>query len=336
MMPLRATSPQGEDDTRILTGWRFRAVVWSVLVAAAGYLGFALWSGWSGVADAVGNVGIIGIGIALMLSLVNYSLRFVRWQAYLRAMDHPVPWWPSLKIYLAGFALTTTPGKGGELLRSALLKRWDMPYPKSVAAFLSDRLSDLLALVLLALFGLAAYPAARPLIAIGAAAVTLFLLVIASRSALEGLERSIQGTTRIGLLVRHLLQVLLQARRCHSICLLVGATGLSVLAWAAEAWAFHLVLQRIGFETSLPFAAFVYAISMLAGALSFLPAGLGGAEAVMVGLLAWKGQDIADAAAATMVIRLATLWFAVGLGASCLYLLRGSGGNPAQSARMSL
>ena len=70
----------------------------------------------------------------------------------------------------------------------------------------------------------------------------------------------------------------------------------------------------MGAEISFAFAIFVYAIAMLAGALSFMPGGLGGAEAVMVSLLILKGMPSADAIAATILIRLATLWFAVGIG----------------------
>lgn len=315
---VEAHETPGPDSAYFLSGWRYRAVIWSVLLAATGYLGFALWSGWGGVVNAVGKVGFGGIGIALALSLVNYGLRFIRWQAYLRAMDHPVPWRPSLRIYLAGFALTTTPGKAGEALRGVLLKGWGMPYPKSLAAFLSERLSDLLAIVLLTLFGLMLYPAARPLIAIGAAAAMLVLVVLSSQRALERLQECIRGATRIPSLIFHLVQILLQARRCHSPRLLASATALSVVAWAAEAWAFHLILQWIGHEVPLHFSVFVYAISMLAGALSFMPGGLGGAEAVMVGLLVWAGIGDAEALVATVLIRLSTLWFAVGIGAFVL------------------
>jgi uncharacterized protein (TIRG00374 family) len=53
-----------------------------------------------------------------------------------------------------------------------------------------------------------------------------------------------------------------------------------------------------------------------------MPGGLGGTEAVMVGLLVWKGMPGADAVAATVLIRLATLWFAVGLGALMLMRCR--------------
>lgn len=313
-----AAPTRAEGDAALLSGWRYRAVVWSVLLAALGYLGFALWSGWREVATAIGKVGLLGVAVALSLSLVNYGLRFLRWQAYLRAMDHPIRWRPSLTIYLAGFALTTTPGKAGEALRGVLLRPWGVPYSKSLAAFLSERLSDLLAVVALTLFGLTAYPAARPIIGIGAAAVLAAFLALSSQRLIERLHEAIRGSSRIASLARHLCQILLQARRCHSPMLLVGATGLSLVAWAAEAWAFHLILRAMGLEMPLAFAVFVYAISMLAGALSFMPGGLGGAEAAMFALLVWKGAGSAEAVAATALIRLATLWFAVGLGAMAL------------------
>jgi uncharacterized protein (TIRG00374 family) len=54
--------------------------------------------------------------------------------------------------------------------------------------------------------------------------------------------------------------------------------------------------------------------AMLVGAISFLPGGLGGVEATMVGLLILIGSTQPLALAATVIIRLTTLWFAVALG----------------------
>jgi uncharacterized protein (TIRG00374 family) len=102
----------------------------------------------------------------------------------------------------------------------------------------------------------------------------------------------------------------------------MGVTSLSVVAWSAEALAFHWILNWMGADIELTFAVFVYALAMLAGAISFMPGGLGGAEAVMVGLLVWKGMSSADAIAATVLIRLATLWFAVAIGAVMLLQLK--------------
>jgi uncharacterized protein (TIRG00374 family) len=316
-------------DHSHLSGWRYRAVVLSVVGSALGYLGFSLWGGWHAVGAAVGEVGLLGIVIALFMSSLNYGLRFLRWQTYLKVLGHPMPWRPSLNIYLAGFALTTTPGKAGEALRGVLLKRWGVPYPQSFAAFFSERLSDLFAVVLLTLFGLSLYPQAWPMIVVGVALVAVGLVVLSQRRLLEHLVRKVpsDGGKVLGLL-RHLLQVLVHAQQCHRLRLMLGLTALSVVAWSAEALAFDWILKWMGADIPLTFAVFVYALAMLAGAVSFMPGGLGGAEAVMVGLLVWKGMNSADAVAATVLIRLATLWFAVAIGAVMLIRLKGEAATP--------
>lgn len=299
----------------LMAGWRFRAVIWSVVVAALGYLGFAIGSGWGEVVAAVRHVGWWGVAVALGLSLANYGLRFVRWQLYLSAMGHRIAVWPSWKIYLAGFALTTTPGKAGEALRGLLLKPLGVPYTRSLAAFLSERLSDLLAVVALTLFGLSLYPSSRPLILVGAVAVGAGLLVLSQPQWLQAIRRWLPPAGRLTGLLHRLLNVLDEARACHRPGLLLSATALSLVAWTAEAWAFDLILRWMGWDLPLAFAVFVYAIGMLAGALSFMPGGLGGAEVAMVTLLTWRGIPMPQALAATLLIRLATLWFAVALGA---------------------
>ncbi len=56
-------------------------------------------------------------------------------------------------------------------------------------------------------------------------------------------------------------------------------------------------------------------VIFLAGSLSFLPGGLGVAETSMTGLLrALSRTTAAGAAAATVLIRIATLWYAVAVG----------------------
>lgn len=312
----------------LLDGWQRRAAIWSVALAAAAYLIVALWSGWHEVATAATKVGLVGGLVALGLSLANYALRFVRWQFYLRAMDHKIAHGPSLQIYVAGFALTTTPGKAGEALRGVLLLRWGVPFAKSLAAFLSERLSDLVAVVALTLVGLTTYPATQPMIALGTAAIGAVLLVISNKTVLSRLRAVAQGPSRWRSLLRQLSEVLLQARRCHSPQLLAVATSLSLVAWAAEAWAFYLILHWMGLAVPIEFAVFVYAVSMLAGALSFMPGGLGGAEVAMVALLVMSGVSGAEAIAATVLIRLATLWFAVALGAVALMTTDTKRGDP--------
>lgn len=298
-----------------LTASHIRWLIITLVCAVAGYLGFAVWSGWEQVRWALIQVGWGGTAIALLLSLINYGLRFIRWQGYLLSQEHHISWRPSLNIYLAGFALTTTPGKAGEALRGVLLKPLEVPYSHSFAAFFSERLSDLLAVVVLALFGLSLYPALQPLLTVGILAVVASLLVLGQKRLIRHIHTA--TATGKGLLQRSIHAVasmLLQARQCHGGSQLITASLLSLIAWFAEALAFYWVLGWMGTELSLQFAVFVYAAAMLAGAISFMPGGLGGAETVMVALLVWAGMPMPAAIAATVLIRMTTLWFAVVLG----------------------
>lgn len=310
----------------LLTGWRFRMLTLSILAAAGGYLAFSLWVGWHDVLLALKQVGILGLMVAITMSLINYGLRIVRWQLYFNALGHNLPWRSQGRIYLAGFALTTTPGKAGEAIRGVFLKHWSVPYSHSFAVFLSERLSDLTAIVLLALFGLSLYPKANTLILFGVLVVIGILVILSQEKLLRHLYLSTEvKIRRLFRWLRHILQMLLEARRCHSMGVLIPASVLSILAWGAEALAFYWLLDWLEADISLTFAVFVYAMSMLAGAVSFMPGGLGGTEAVMVVLLVWKGLPAAEATAATVLIRLTTLWFAVALGFIALATFRNHG-----------
>jgi uncharacterized membrane protein YbhN (UPF0104 family) len=293
-----------------------RGVVVSGLVAASGYFAFSIWAGWRDVLAALGAIGLFGMIAALSLSLVNYALRFIRWQGYLRALGHPMPPGPSAAIYLSGFAFTTTPGKAGELLRGIFLVNHGMPMMRAAAAFLSERLSDLVAVVLIALPGLAVLPRGLPVVVMGVLAIGALGLTMGFGDRLNHLASGL-GAGRGGFLrssARKIALLLYEARRCHAPGATLTATLLSILAWSAEATAFYLVLRWLGIDPGLWYAMSVYAMAMLAGALSFLPGGLGGTEAVMVAMLIFKGAPEPQAVAATIVIRLTTLWFAVALG----------------------
>ncbi|MBD2859387.1 flippase-like domain-containing protein [Spongiibacter sp. KMU-158] len=303
-----------------IDGWRFKAIIVSVIVATVAYLAFSLWGGWQDVVNALVRIGVQGTLLALALSLFNYGLRFFRWQLYLGHLGHRVPVLPSLRIYLAGFALTTTPGKAGEVFRGVLLKSRGVPLPTTFAAFISERLSDLVAITLLALVGLSLYPKAQPIVVAGGVFVVLVLIAISSQRLIDCLQAYSQDNgSRLLKALGYLAHLLHDTRRCHTPIMLLGNTMLSLLAWGAEALAFFLVLDWLGTDIDLVFAVFVYALSMLAGALSFMPGGLGGAEVVMVSLLVLKDMPTPEAVAATVFIRLATLWFAVIIGIIALY-----------------
>lgn len=95
------------------------------------------------------------------------------------------------------------------------------------------------------------------------------------------------------------------------------AWGISVgiIAWLAEGIGLGILVQALGGNVSWGSSVGFYAGGMLAGVASMLPGGLGGAEAFMVAGLTNTGITLQAATVATVACRLATIWFAVLLGA---------------------
>ena len=299
-----------------LHGWRFRVMLLIVLLSAVGYLAFSLWGGWQEVVAALSKVGLVGTVIALTLSLVNYLVRFIRWQKFLLKLGHTIYWPESLRIYIAGFGLTILPGKAGEAIRSVFLKKHNVAYTESLAAFFSDQLSNLISMMLLVSVGLWAYPQAQPVIIILGGLLLAILVFLQQTKWLKAFEEIAQRKfpSKIARLVNSSIEIVLHSKRCFSLPMLLYGIFLGLIAWGAEGVAFYYIMHLLGSDMSLQTALFIYAFSMLVGAISFLPGGLGGTEATMVALLILNHVAQPQAVAATVLIRLATLWFAVALG----------------------
>ena len=305
-----------------MSGWRFRVLLLIVFFSAAGYLMFSIWGGWQDVVAAFTRVGLVGIAIILALSLVNYGVRFVRWQKYLALLGHRVHTPESLRIYIAGFGLTILPGKAGEAIRSVFLKNHGITYPESLAAFFSEHFSNLISMMLLVAIGLWVYPPAQPVVVILAVMILVVLVVLQQTRWLKVLETMALNKlpARPGALAASTISIVLHSGRCFRLPMLLYGITLGLIAWGAEGVAFYYIMHVLGSDMSLQTSLFIYAFSMLVGALSFLPGGLGGAEATMVALLILNNVAQPQAVAATVLIRLATLWFAVVLGIIALMM----------------
>ena len=262
---------------------------------------------------------------ALGLALTNYALRYVRWNLYLRNRGLVVPGRTSALVFVSGFALSVTPGKIGELIKSYLLRAiLAIPIARSAPIVVAERVTDLIALLLLALVGVALYGIAGTTVAAGSALVLAGLVVLAWPSLSH---RLIDAATRPRRFARYrprLRELYTGLAALVRPWPLTWGTVIGVVAWLSECAGFALIVSGFG-GTHVPFALaiLIYASTTVAGALSFLPGGLVVTDAGMTWLLqSARGADQATAAAATILTRLATLWFAVVIGLVALAVLR--------------
>jgi uncharacterized protein (TIRG00374 family) len=298
-----------------------KGVILTTAAAAAAYLATVLWVGRHEVNAALSLVSVDTLIALLALSTMNYALRFLRWHSYLRTLGSSIRIRDNLRIYIAGFALTTTPGKAGEMARSLWLRPYGVPATRSLAAFLAERLQDFLAILLLSSLGASLYGGAKWLLLMSLGLVALAFVILyvpaITRWALE-LISSRRG--RIAMLIRRLAEILILTRACLTPGRFVLGLLIGLGAWSAEAFGFYLMMQALGNPLQLSAAISIYSFSMLAGAVSVMPGGLGGSEATMIVLLRIMSIPLPIAVSGTLLIRLATLWFAVLLGIMALLI----------------
>lgn len=315
--------PNGDDlQQRLL-----RPLLWSMLVAVVIYGGSVIASDFNAVSASIARLGMAGWAVVLGLSLANYALRFVRWEIYLSRLNSRISVLQSLAYYIGGFAFTTTPGKAGEAVRSLYLKRHGVPYVHSLAAFFTERLVDLVAMVLLSMVAALAFPAYRWPVLIVTMLILILLRLIHANSfhAFLELRLSRLSSERLRSIGSRLMDLVRSASSLLRSAPLYAGLVLALIAWGAEGVAFYVILEALDVHISLQLAVGIYSVSVLVGALSFIPGGLGTTEAVMVLLLKLVGADTPTAVAATLICRLATLWFAVMIGAVVLAVLEING-----------
>lgn len=315
-----------------------KPILLSVLAGIGLYLGAMFLGDFHATRDAILQVGWLGWGVILALSLLNYGLRYWRWEWYLQKLAQVrVPHRWHLAYYFCGFALSTTPGKAGETVRSLYLKRHGIAYNHTLSTFFVERFLDLLSIVLISCAAAVLFKGYGPVVAITVVVALGSLPLLHSPwlvRVLGGIGNRYPG--RIGTGVNHLKGLLASsARLLKNRELFVGLlTGL--VAWLAEAVGFWYLLHLLGQDVSVLMAVSIYGVAVLVGAISFLPGGLGSTEAVMSLLLISLGVDKSVALAATLTCRIATLWFAVfiGIGVACVLALRGVTPMPGEEVKV--
>ena len=294
----------------------FYVLAGMLVLLAVGLIALASATGWQATLAQVQKLAPWQVALLLALSLVNYSFRALRWHIFARRLGMNTGLVQDFRHFLGGFAMSVTPGRVGELVRMRWLRRetgW--AFARTAPLVLVDRASDLAAMARILGVGLG-----MSVNGIAGALPVTFLALIAAVVATRPRLLALSADIGYGLLhrwPRFFARIRSAARslsRFSNPSMLAIAAVIGALGWFAEAYAFYLLLDWMGANIDLATAAAIFIFATLAGGLTGAPGGVGGAEAAMVALLALQAVPLEIALAATAIIRLTTLWFAIAIG----------------------
>ncbi len=288
--------------------------VWLVIIfAVIVYLIMGIYADFGSLLSAIEKFNWIFIVIMLILITIAYFIRFLKWNFFLKSVDIHLNLKDNLFVFFSGLGMTITPAKVGEIWKGWLIKDINgESLSKTVPVVITDRVTDLIGLVILSLIGILYYKSG---IYILTALILIFVgFFVAIRS------KTISGKM-ISILENRAGKYSKDIKTMHATFLqlmnpknMTFMSFLSAFAWFFECLALFFVIVGFGQVLSVILSTFVFSFASLVGAVSMIPGGLGIAEATISGMLQYFGLTSVDSVGVAIIIRFGTLWYGAILG----------------------
>jgi len=216
---------------------------------------------------------------------------------------------------MASLTMSVTPGKIGDLIKSYMLKEINgTPVNRTIPIVFAERVTEFVALLILVILGVNIYNQGIIIITISLLSIIiLFILLFNSRIT----NRIISMLSKYKKLEKYIEPLSLTLSNSKSLLqpkpfsLMIF---LSLFIWLIEAFGFYLILIQFKIDFSIIWSFFTYLFSIFIGSVSMLPAGLGITDGSLTYLLSQNGFSKEIAVTATLLVRIATLWFALIVG----------------------
>jgi glycosyltransferase 2 family protein len=265
------------------------------------------------------------IPIILFFVIISWIPLYLRWRLLCKNLGIKISLRDDFLVYVAGFALSITPAKVGELLRTQILReKSGIQRTQTTPLIFIEKFYDLLGAVIASSIGILYFPQIGIIILSGLILSIIIFILFSSRITFDKsivILSKFKFTKKFTEPLSKSHEILKTSTKLK---IFTPSIILSVFYWFTISFAVFFVLKSLSID-SLGFAEITstYASSLFLGALSFLPGGLGIAEASFTGLLNLQGISLSMAVVIVIIVRLFTLWFNVVIGFIALKLVGG-------------
>lgn len=210
--------------------------------------------------------------------------------------------------------MSVTPGRIGEIFKAYLVKnKYQISKSKTFSVVIAERGVEFIALIIISIITSVIYEFKYSFILVTTSIIILILVCVA-----VVLRSKIFSTfMRVSYLQNRIDDLILFKNSLIEIfrpILFIKMLILSVVAWFIEILGFYLIMNHFSDLSNILISSFTYSISIVIGAVSMIPGGIGATEGSLSYLLILNGFSGDMAVSSTLIIRIATLWFSVIIG----------------------
>ena len=288
-----------------------------VLVAVVGiYAIFLFISDYNIISEKISNFKTNYLPLIFLFVSASWIPIIVKWQFLLKNCEIHVPLKKSILVFFSGVAFEITPGQIGALIKSQLLKTSsNVPRTKTAPIIVIEKVYELIGAILASIIGIIILGMDFYLIIIAILALAVIFFFMFYRPASEIFFKRITKTRFFSKYIENMSEfnAIVQKStnvKAATVCILLSVTYWFIISAGAYYTLIAFDVNILDYLTVLS----IYTTSILLGAISFVPAGIGVTEGSIAGLFTLNGIDVSTALILSVMIRVLTLWFSVSVG----------------------
>ena len=288
-----------------------------VLVAVVGiYAIFLFISDYNIISEKISNFKINYLPLILFFVSASWIPLIIKWHFLLKNSEVDIPLTKSIAVWFAGVAFEITPGHVGVLMKSQILKTsFNISRTKTVPIIIVEKAYELIGALLASIIGIIVLGMEFYLIIIAISGLVVIFFFMYHKPAselffnritkLKFFSKYVENISEFYEIVKKSTNV-----KVATICILLALTYWFMVSAAAY---YTLIAFDVNILDYLKVLA-IYTTSSLLGAISFIPGGIGVTEGSIAGLFTLNGIDVSTALILSVMIRIFTLWYSVGVG----------------------
>lgn len=296
-----------------------------VIITIILYIGFLIISDLNVISDKILEIKTEFLPYVLGLAPLSWLVVFLRWHLLLKNSDIIIPAKENFKIYMTGFAMSATPGKIGELIKSQVLySKYSVPRQKSVSIIISEQFYNLIGILFVSILGLFYFDFSIYSVALTGGILFFIFFTLSSENFFKKFIHLFSRKKFLSKYIPSFSNSYLILKKSTRGKIFVISSVLSTIFWLLESLIAYLILLSFDI-TNFEFLqlAATYTTSIIIGVLSFLPMGIGVVEGSLVGFLSYQNIELSLALTVVIFIRIFTRWYGVTAGFICMKIIGG-------------
>lgn len=266
------------------------------------------------------------IPVLLLLTLLNYVIRALRFYIYLKETKITIDFVKSLWIFMAGLSMTVTPGKTGEIVKAYLLKKnTNVRIPEIIPILIIERVTDGIAMLILGIGGIFLLQSTLLFFLFSTLSVIFFIVLIKKQAIVLKLIAKLEKKYPRFKALEFFNTFFKNASQLLTLRPLIIGVTLGMIAWFMEGASLYILIQQFTQGNSfidISKSLFIFSFSSITAFFVLLPGGVGVAEGSMTYLISRLYElSLPQSIFVTILFRFITLWFGVTLGLICLFSL---------------